>query len=569
MTATHGVRARSVVASLAVALIAAVTLRIPVAPTATVAPAQPGAIVDASLTGMTEGTVSIIVQKWRAAGEAPERRVAQLGGTVTRDLPIVGGFAADLPATSLEALARTAGIRVISEDRKVQVFGAPPGPQPRSVYPKVVRANQMLTAGYNGGGITVALVDTGVAAVPDLAGRIVQVWDDIKLQSSPCVNMSGEDGCGDSYGHGTFLAGIIAGSGASSPGGKWKGVAPGARIVSLKIAGRDGSSDVSRVLAAIQWVVSFKDRYGIKILNLSLGTDGTQSYRTDPLNYAVERAWGAGIVVVVSASNRGPDPATISKPGDDPWVITVGATDDKGTVTLSDDTLPGFSSHGPTAADGLPKPDIAAPGGHIVSLRAPGSEIDTRFPNYIDGSYRAGSGTSMSAAVVSGAVALMLDAAPSMSPNRVKFALAATARAAATDDAMAVGSGVIDVYNAALHAPGGTANQGLARSSGTGTLDGSRGSVRVAADDPMGTVVQGMLTLQLLTWDPLSYVTGEWSASSWYASSWYASSWYASSWYASSWYASSWYASSWYGEPDASSWYGNEWYASSWYGAWE
>src|SRR5207245_1877202 len=129
--------------------------------------------------------------------------------------------------------------------------------------------------------------------------------------------------------------------------------------------------------AAIQWVVSFKDRYGIKVLNLSLGTDSTQTYRTDPLNYAVERAWDSGIVVVVSASNRGPGPATISKPGDDPLVITVGAVDDRGTPGLGDDELPNFSSHGPTAADGLAKPDLVAPGGHIVSLRAPGSAIDT------------------------------------------------------------------------------------------------------------------------------------------------------------------------------------------------
>ena len=124
--------------------------------------------------------------------------------------------------------------------------------------------------------------------------------------------------------------------------------------------------------------MSFKDRYGIKVLNLSLGTDSTQSYRVDPLNYAVEKAWDSGIAVVVAASNRGPDAGTISKPGDDPLVITVGAVDDMGTPGLSDDELPDFSSHGPTAADGLAKPDLAAPGAHIVSLRAPGQRRSTR-----------------------------------------------------------------------------------------------------------------------------------------------------------------------------------------------
>src|SRR5205814_1325948 len=257
------------------------------------------------------------------------------------------------------------------------------------------------------------------------------VTDDITGQTTACENLSGESGCGDSFGHGTFIAGIIAGNGASS-GGKWQGMAPEANLVSVKIAGRSGAADVSNVLAAIQWVVSFKDRYGIRVLNLSLGTDSTQSYRVDPLNFAVEKAWDAGITVVVAASNRGPDPATISKPGDDPLVITAGAVDDMGTPGLGDDQLPDFSSHGPTAADGLAKPDLAAPGAHIVSLRAPGSSIDTQFPNYVDGSYRKGSGTSMATGVVSGAVALMLQAQPSWTPDRVKFALTATARPAAS-----------------------------------------------------------------------------------------------------------------------------------------
>jgi serine protease AprX len=185
----------------------------------------------------------------------------------------------------------------------------------------------------------------------------------------------------------------------------------------VKIAGADGAADVSNVLAAIQWVVSFKDKYDIRVLNLSLGTDSAQSYTTDPLNYAVERAWAAGITVVVSAGNNGPDPRTISKPADDPWVITAGATDDRGTAGVGDDTLPAFSGRGPTAANGLFKPDVVAPSAHMVSLRAPGSTIDTKFPNYVDGSYRQGSGTSMAAGVVSGAVALMLQANPSLPPT--------------------------------------------------------------------------------------------------------------------------------------------------------
>ena len=158
--------------------------------------------------------------------------------------------------------------------------------------------------------------------------------------------------------------------------------------------------------------MSYKDQYGIRVLNLSLGTDSSQSYRVDPLNYAVERAWAAGLTVVVAAGNLGPTAATVTKPADDPFVLSVGAVDDRGTPGLGDDMLPDFSSRGPTAADGLSKPDLVAPGGHLISLRAPGSAIDTDFPPASPGPYRRGSGTSMATGVVSGVVALMFQMQP-------------------------------------------------------------------------------------------------------------------------------------------------------------
>jgi len=315
-------------------------------------------------------------------------------------------------------------------------------------------------------------------------------------------------------------------------------------------------------------VVSFKDRYGIKVLNLSLGTDSTQSYRVDPLNYAVERAWDSGITVVVAASNNGPAAGTISKPGDDPLVVTVGAVDDMGTPALADDQLPDFSSRGPTAADGLAKPDVVAPGAHVVSLRAPGSAIDTQFPTYVDGSYRKGSGTSMSTGVVSGAVALMLQANPNLTPDRIKYSLTSTARAAASNDRMAVGAGVIDAYGA-LRAPAGVANQNVPRSNGLGSLDLSRGSVLVQLDDPLQTVVSGEMTAQLLLWNPLVYTTTAWSPLTWYATNFSGSRWMGSRWMGSRWMGSRWMGSSWYGQPYSSSVYGSRWMGSAWYGAWD
>src|SRR5215211_3417482 len=312
-------------------------------------PAQPG----------TADPVRVIVQKARAADPAPELAVRRLGGQVTRALPIVAGFAATVPAA--DELARLTGVRAVSPDDKLRVQGATTTSTIKSVYPKVVKADAVWKRGITGRGVTVAVLDTGVApGLPDLAGRLVQVRNDLTGATEPCKNLSGELDCNDRYGHGTFIAGLVAGNGASS-GGKWKGVAPEASILSVKAAGADGSADVSNILAAIQWVVSFRERYNIRVLNLSLGTDSTQDWRVDPLNYAVERAWAAGMTVVVAASNKGPAPKTITKPADDPWVITVGATDDRGTAGLNDDQLPDFSGRGPTA-HGVAKPDVVAPG---------------------------------------------------------------------------------------------------------------------------------------------------------------------------------------------------------------
>jgi serine protease AprX len=538
-------------------------------PAARTGAAAAAAAVDPALAA-ARGTVSVVVVRRPGSGYAADAAVRAAGGTVTRDLSLVHGFAARVPASQLPALAASRGVLTLSLDRHMTVQGSIGGGSGgQSVYAKAVRADGLAKTGNTGAGVTVALIDTGVANLPDLAGRIVDVETDPLGGTAPCVNLSGELGCDDGYGHGTFLAGLIAGNGAAS-GGAYQGVAPGARIVSVKVAGRDGSADVSGVIAAIQWVVSFRQRYGIKVLNLSLGTDSTQTYRLDPLNFAVERAWAAGITVVVSASNRGPDARTIAKPGDDPWVLTVGALDDRGTAGIGDDRLPNFSSRGPTAADGVAKPDIVAPGSHLVSLSAPGSEIATRFPSAMAAPYRRGSGTSMSTAVVSGAVALMLAANPALTPDRIKFALTASARPAASADPMAVGAGIVDVAGA-LAAPPGVANVGLDRSTGLGSLDASRGTVQTATTDPAGTtvVLTGEVTAQLLVWDPATYLTTGWDGTNWYGTNWYGTNWYGTNWYGTNWYGTNWYGSSFYGQVDGTNWYGTNWYGSAWYGAWE
>jgi serine protease AprX len=514
--------------------------------------------------------VRVIVQRHAAADGAPAQAVRRLGGQVTRHLPIVAGFAATVPAGAVGELASHPGVRAITPDSRVRVQGTLSDGDVQSVYTRAIKADSAWQRGVTGRGVTVAVLDTGVASVPDLAGRLVHVRDDLTGRTTPCKNLSGELDCNDRYGHGTFIAGLVAGNGASS-GGRWKGVAPEARILSVKAAGADGAADVSNILAAIQWVVSFKERYDIQVLNLSLGTDSTQDWRIDPLNYAVERAWAAGMTVVVSASNEGPNPGTIAKPADDPWVITVGATDDRGTAGVGDDRLPDFSGRGPTA-HGLAKPDVAAPGAHVVSLRAPGSTIDTRFPWYVDGSYRQGSGTSMATGVVSGAVALMLQANPNLTPDGVKHALVATARDAASSDPMAVGAGVVDVNAAAFSAPPGVANQGLVISTGKGSLALSRGSVQLRTDSLLGTilgpVLGATLTAQLLLWNPGGYTGSRWVPADWYLSTWEVHRWYRVSWYGNDWPGFKWRGSSWYGQAQDES-YGSSLPGSAWYGAWE
>jgi serine protease AprX len=508
---------------------------------------------------VVSGRAGVIVQAEPGSLEAARVAVRGGGGQVVRDLPIVEGFEAVLTPASLQGLIETSGVRSVSMDGQVYVQsttedGSETATTPfDSSFVEQIGAEQLHAQGYTGAGVGIALIDTGVDEVADLAGRVVAG-----------VDLSGEANGVDSYGHGTFLAGVAAGDGTSSAG-EHAGVAPGATVVSVKIAGVDGSTDVSNVLAAIQWVVSFKAEHGIGVLNLSIGTDSTQSYTLDPLNFAVERAWAEGIVVVVSASNRGPEAGTISKPADDPWVITVGSVDSNATATRTDDTLAGFSGRGPTATDGIVKPDLVAPGVSLVGTRAHGSSVAEAHPSaWVGQDYLRATGTSFSAAVVSGAVALLRQAHPDWTPDQIKGALTAAAAAGPVGDVNADGAGALDVAGAAALTSVVPANQGLTRSSGTGSMAAARGTLAIsvkANPTAQARVLDRSVgrTAQDDSWDSTdahAFRTGPWTASNWYASNWYASNWYASNWYASNWYASNWYASNWY----ASNWYASNWY---------
>jgi serine protease AprX len=531
------------------ALLLAAVLALASAPGLATTPPQGGLapsvdrFVDAAL--QASATVPVIVQV-RPGGEAAAMAaVERAGGQVTASFALVHGFSAHLPQAGLEALLALGDVvRAVTLDTPIR-FGQDDGDWGQgsdTFYAASVGARTLHRRGVDGSGVGIAVIDTGVNEIADLAGRVTDGAD-----------FSSDDDGVDRYGHGTFVASIAAGDGTSSDGDVL-GVAPGAHIVPVKIAGASGAADVSHILAAIQWVVSHKDVYDIGVMNLSFGTDSLQPQALDPLNYAVERAWEEGIVVVVAAANDGPDPRTIMKPADDPFVITVGATDSNGTRNRRDDTVPDFSSRGPTRADGFAKPDLVAPGTRVVGARVPGSTVDTSHPDVRIGEHHMrGSGTSFSAAVVSGAVALLRQAHPDWTPDAIKGALLSSAAHGPVGDPNVDGFGVVDVAAAASVEDPPLANQGAAKGTGLGLLEDSRGSlaIEIQTEDLLGQLITvlltGDLTAQNELFDAVDYVTTDWTATTWYTSQWYTSQWYTSQWYTSQWYTSQWYTSQWYG----------------------
>ena len=498
--------------------------------------------------------VSIILSKLNPADTRPEQTVERLGGEVGQPLGIIDGFEAKVPESAVPTLAASPGVRGLTYNSKVRVEGAygENSGVASAMYTDVSRASKAWGQGVTGKGITVAVIDTGVDIRNDLSHRVIGAAD-FSGENQPFL---------DSYGHGTFVAGLIAGSGAGSSG-MVKGVAPDSYIFSVKIAGRDGSTDIFRLLAALEFVALHKDAFGIRVLNLSLGSDSTQSYRVDPLNFAVQRVWNSGIVVVAAAGNSG----KIVKPADDPLVITVGAADDKTTLGRTDDAVASFSGVGPTLSDGLAKPDVVASGKSVVSSRSIGSTIEASFPNaHIGDRYFKGSGTSFSAAVVSGAAALVIQKSWSLNPNQVKHRLMSTAKPLALATTMQQGTGSIDAFNAVNSTDTTAANQGVVLSRGGGSIQASVGSSCYRNAD--GTCMTDAELIAASGFNQDAFYGSSWAGSSWAGSSWLGSSWAGSQWLGSSWAGSSWQGSSWAGSSwQGSSWAGSSWAGSSWAGS--
>lgn len=417
-----------------------------------------------------------------------------------------------------------------------------------------IGAEAMWARGYTGEGVGVALIDTGVVPVEGLTSGNVRNAADVSFDS-----LFDEGRWFDGFGHGTHMAGIIAGK---DPAGldpqRFLGVAPDARLFNVKAGASDGAVDVSQVVAAIDWVVAHRNddpANPIRVLNLSYGTDGVQDFQVDPLTHAVQNAWRAGIVVVVSGGNAGFGSAKLNNPAYDPHVIAVGAADLAGTAAVTlDDTVPSFSSRG----DAARRVDVVAPGRSIVSLRDPGSYIDSVHPGARVGErFFKGSGTSQAAAVVSGAVALLLEQRPDLTPDQVKALLRSTASSMPLADAAGRGAGQVDVAAAGL-APTPRVEQAWPKSTGTGSINAARGTQYVAD----GGVELGS------EWDIMApWKAGKWAADSTAQTAWVGGRWNNRDWTGDCWCATSWAGPTWEGRQWAGvSWAGRQWAGRQWAG---
>jgi serine protease AprX len=346
----------------------------------------------------------------------------------------------------------------------------------------VVGALDAYQAGWTGKGVGVALIDTGVTPVRGLdTGNVINGPDlSFDSQDPSTANVDG-------FGHGTHLASIIAGRDAvgtpasyAAPG-NFHGVAPDANLVNVKVGASNGDVDVSQVIAAIDWVVQHRkdNAMNIRVINLSYGTDSVQDSLVDPLAFAVENAWKNGIVVVAAGGNEGDTTHNLANPASDPHVLAVGSMDSAGTVATADDTVPSWSTDGTEARH----VDLTAPGVSVLGLRVPGGLADTTYPtSRVGDRFARASGTSMSAAVVSGEAALLFQAKPDLTPDQVKQVLTGSATGLNNVSALMEGAGTTDLRKALKTVPKTVADP-APWGTGTGSLEASRGNFHVTVDD--------------------------------------------------------------------------------------
>jgi serine protease AprX len=489
---------------------------------------------------------SVIVQAKR--GQKSDFVAAQVAGSKARhpgkakglkkSFTSIPGVSAELTGAQIVDLAKQGGILAITPDKRVRLSAQFTNDQ-----------GWVDTAGvsdfYVGNALSglnlpaIAVVDSGVQALrADFLSRVVkQVTLTGLTPNSP----------GDGRGHGTFVAGIAAGAGI-----RYAGAAPTAPIVSIDVMDDSGMAMTSDVIAAADWILANKARYNIRVANFSLQSSQAGSFMYDPLNKAVEKLWFNGVVVVAAAGNYGDNgqPTTVAyAPGNDPFVISVGASDLSGTPwTAADDTAAPWSAHGYTL-DGFAKPELGAPGRYLVGPVPAGSTMAAEQPGRITApGYMWMSGTSFSAPVVSGAAALILAKNPSWTPDKVKGALMLTAQATAAGSALGVGEVNAKAASNVTSPPNPNAalNQ-FVGPDGTGgvAFDSASWASTAQADASWASASWASASWASASWNAASWANASWANASWSSASWNAASWAAASWAAASWNAASWAAASW------------------------
>ncbi len=532
-------------------------------------------------TGSASAPTPVIVRGAPGSQSLVDRDIAEAGGRVTEQIPLITASAAEVPASALSWLSAQPGIVEVTPDGPVQLASASYSPttDPDSLYniEQSLGVDQAWQDGYTGSGVGVALIDTGITPVEGLdgAGQLVNGPDLSFDGTSPSLRYLDENG------HGTFMAGIIAGRDPAAVSGRYAGdsadflgIAPDAHIINVKVAGANGAVDVSQVLAAIDWVVEhrYDEGFNIRVLNLSFGTDSSQSYLLDPLAYAAEVAWHQGIVVVASVGNQGAGASRVSDPAIDPYVIAVGASQPGFAGGFS---VAPFSSHG----NATRSPDLIAPGTSVVSLADPGSVIADQYASTgaVGTRFFRGSGTSQAAAMVSGLAALLVQEHPRATPDQIKALLTSTAAPVARRAPRASGSGEA-MASSAVQAPLSDAVQSFADSTGTGSLEAARGSLHVSLH---GVVLKGEQDIFGDAVDTASLATVESYADSWAGGTWNGATWSGSYWVWSptvvDWAYAPWTSNSWAGVPwsavttpsgiwTGTSWSGTSWSGTSWSG---
>lgn len=454
--------------------------------------------------------VNVIIQQ-KMSDRALEQAISQLGGKVTKKLPIINALVAQLPARQIRQLAQDPRIHWISLDAPVVATGCDnciATNNLSNVYNSAIRADQVWNeAPYRQGqNVTVAVVDSGINKIHgDFGNRVTQ-----------SVNIAYPDYKFDGYGHGTYVAGIVGGDGFRSQGAHI-GVAPKVNLLDVRVTSFAGAATESDVVAGLQWIYDHRVAHNIRVVNLSFNTASPQSYHTSPLNAACEVLWFNGIVVVAAAGNHGS--GALYPPANDPFVITVGAVDDRGTMTISDDQIASFSAYGVTT-DGIAKPDIVAPGRNLVGpVNSKFGILSLLRPQNLlsDKPYFRMSGTSAAAPVVSGAIALLLQAEPHLTPDQVKYRLLATANKSWQGyEPAKAGAGYVDIY-AAIH---------------TKSTESANTSVPISQLLMTNTPVDAN---RKTVWDSISWSSISWSSISWSSISWSSNSWSSISWSSDYW----------------------------------